>query len=161
MALKKINRFLGRYAKGMQFFTSSPYITRISSKMVQVPPGWSKYVFQTFFFHVAEMLHSRETLIGRALINRGLIGPKSIFVLFQRASFFSIQMFFYNMFSCVSTFLKNVFKCAYVINGSSHMNIFSPKLKSMLFKIFLFLCCRFRTVSSTDFFNTRQTLFFL
>ena len=84
MALKKINRFLGRYAKGMQFFTSSPYITRISSKMVQVPPGWSKYVFQTFFFHVAEMLHSRETLIGRALINRGLIGPKSIFVLFQK-----------------------------------------------------------------------------
>ena len=58
MALKKINRFLGRYAKGMQFFTSSPYITRISSKMAQVPPGWSKYVFLSFFFHVAEVLKS-------------------------------------------------------------------------------------------------------
>ena len=63
-----------------------------------------------------------------------------------------------NKFTDIFKNLNSV-KCAYVINGSSHMNIFSPKLKSMLFKIFLFLCCRFRTISNTDFFNTNTLNF--
>ena len=133
MALKKINRFLGRYAKGMQFFTSSPYITRISSKMAQVPPGWSKYVFLSFFFNVAEVLlwlHSHKTLISRALIR-----PKSNIVsllkpIFLQSRFFSI--------SCFLVWVANYSKASKVLthcdNDNCKMNTFSKKLSLLFFQ---------------------------